>query len=107
MKDCSVTTTTNFSFEYILSRFGCPKILLSNKGSHFLNETIATLLEEFRMYHHKSTLYNPQANRIVEAFNKISENDLTNICNANQNDWIVHIPGILWAYRNTCKKLIG
>lgn len=59
MKDCSTNTAANFIFEYILSWFGCPKILMNDRGSHFLNETIKALTEEFRMHHQKSTLYHP------------------------------------------------
>ena len=51
--------TTKFLFEYVLIRFGCPKILMSDKGTHFLNETISTMLEEFQVYHQKSMLYHP------------------------------------------------
>ena len=43
MKDYNATTAVNFIFEFIMSRFGCLKILMSDKGSHFLNETIALL----------------------------------------------------------------
>jgi len=45
----------NFLFENVLICFGCLKILMSDRGTHFLNETISMLTEEFQVYHHKST----------------------------------------------------
>jgi len=79
-------TIANFFFEYVFTRFGCPKVLMSDRGTHFLNDTISTLTEEFQVYHQKSTPNHPQANGTVEAFNKIVENMLMNICNAQRND---------------------
>ena len=35
VKDCSVATTAKFIFDNILTRFGCPRILMSDQGSHF------------------------------------------------------------------------
>jgi hypothetical protein len=32
VKDCSETTTARFIFDDIITRFGCPKILMSDKG---------------------------------------------------------------------------
>ena len=57
MKDCTDVTTTKFIFDYVLTRFGCPNILMSDCGMHFLNETISALIEEFQVYHQKSTPY--------------------------------------------------
>ena len=46
VKDCIASTAMNFLFEYVLTQLGCPKILMNDKGTHFLNETINTMLEE-------------------------------------------------------------
>lgn len=51
VKDCSAGTTSNFIFEHIVRRFGCPRILMSDHGTHFLKKTIKALVEEFQVHH--------------------------------------------------------
>ena len=55
VKDCTADTAAHFIFEHILTRFGCPNILMSDRGTHFVNETIESLMEEFQIHHMKST----------------------------------------------------
>lgn len=105
VKDCTGMATMKFLFKYVLMWFGCPNILMSDHGMHFLNKMINVLTEEFQVYHHKSTPYHPQANGTVEAFNKVLENALTKVCNPQWSDWNLRIPAVLWAYRTTCRKL--
>ena len=37
VKDCTGMTTAKFLFEYVLTLFVCPNILMSDCGTHFLN----------------------------------------------------------------------
>ena len=97
VKECSAATATHFIFDDIISRLGCPKVLMSDQGKHFINKIVEALNEEF----HKSTHYHPQKNETIEAFNKILETTLTKICSVNKDDWDLRVPTLLWAYRTT------
>ena len=87
IKECIADITTRFIFDNTISRFGCPWSLTSDQGTHFINETIASLLQNFMIQHHKNIPYHPQENGTFETFNKILEKGLTKICSANRDDW--------------------
>lgn len=107
VKDCSAKIATWFLFEKIVTRLGCPKVLMSDQGTQFLNKTISTPKKEFQIYHQKSTPYRSQANSIVKAFNKILGNMLTKLCNVTRDDWDLRILIVLWDYKTIYNKLTG
>ena len=59
-----------FIYEDIICRHGCPKKILSDRGSHFNNKLIKSLMEEFQIKHNFSTPYHPKTNGLIERFNK-------------------------------------
>ena len=66
-----------FLFDNVVTWFGCPKILIIDEGSHFVDRTISAMTKEFQIHHKKSTPYHPQGNKKFEAFNKALEHALT------------------------------
>jgi hypothetical protein len=59
VKDCSAKIAAHFFFEHVITRFGCPRVLMSDQGMHFINSTICVMLKEFEVHHQKSTPYHP------------------------------------------------
>ena len=59
LKDCTVVTTARFLFDHVVTRFRCPQILVSNKGTQFVNKLIDKLTEEFQIQYRKTTTYHP------------------------------------------------
>ncbi|MCO5595571.1 hypothetical protein L7F22_049616 [Adiantum nelumboides] len=101
-------TTAKFLFENIIARFGCPFEIVSDNGTHFINEVIKELTSNFMISHHKSTPYYPQANGQVESTNKTLISVLTKtIVEAHHTDWDLKLTSALWAYRTVYKVAIN
>ncbi len=69
VKSVDAKQTTIFLHENIISRFACPKILISDQGSHFLNDVIGDLTKLFNIK--KTIPYHPQTNGLIERVNQI------------------------------------
>ena len=50
-----------FLKENILSRFGMPRAIISDNGSHFCNISFEALMRKYGITHKLSTPYHPQA----------------------------------------------
>ena len=59
-----------FLKENIFSRFGVPKAIISDGGSHLYNKTFENLLSKYGVKHKVTTPYHPQTNGQVELANR-------------------------------------
>ena len=59
-----------FLKENIFSRFGVPKAIVSDGGSHFCNKPFENLLAKYSVKHKVATPYHPQTSGQVELANK-------------------------------------
>ena len=100
-------TIMGFIQKNILSKFGAPRTIISDEGSHFANKLFAKLMSRYGVKHVMSLAYHPQSNGQVEITNKEIKNILEKIVNANRKDWSIKLEDALWAYRTAYKSPIG
>lgn len=91
----------------IFTRFGTPRAIISDGGSHFCNEAFDTLLSKYDVTHKVTTPYYPQASGQVEVFNREIKSILSKTVNVNWTDWSKKLNDALWAYQTDYKIPIG
>ena len=71
LRDNKAASVAKFLYHNIMTRFGCPVELVSDRGGHFFNEVIEELTNTHMILHKKSTAYHPQANGQAKNTNKV------------------------------------
>ncbi|RDX80565.1 hypothetical protein CR513_38874, partial [Mucuna pruriens] len=97
----------NFLKSNIFCRFGVPKALISDQGSHFCNRAMSSLLEKYGVAHRIATTYHPQTNGQVEVFNREIKKILQKLTKPNWKDWSHHLEDALWAHRTAYRTPLG
>nr|GEX95629.1 reverse transcriptase domain-containing protein [Tanacetum cinerariifolium] len=54
----------------LVARFGTPRTLISDRGTHFFNEQFAKVMLKYGVTHHLSTVYQPQTSGQAEVSNR-------------------------------------
>ena len=100
-------TVARFLYEHIITRFGCPKELESDRGSHFINSTIEALTDKYEIKHRKTTPYHPRANGQTEKTNGLLCIIIMKTISASRTNWDTKLFAALWAYKTAHKVTTG
>ena len=91
----------------IFSRFGVPKAIISDGGSHFCNKHFENLMAKYGVKHRVATPYHPQTSGQVELANREIKTILMKVVNSNRKDWSLKLLDSLWAYKTSIKTILG
>nr|GEW64068.1 reverse transcriptase domain-containing protein [Tanacetum cinerariifolium] len=91
----------------LFSRFGTPKAIISDRGTHFCNEQFSRVMLKYEVTHHLSTAYHPQTSGQVEVTNHGLKQILERTVGENRTIWSDILEDALWAFRIAFKTPIG
>ncbi|KAK9035209.1 hypothetical protein V6N11_077257 [Hibiscus sabdariffa] len=100
-------TVMKFLHKNIFTRFGVPRALISDEGSHFDNKLIAKALQRYGVKHRIATVYHPQTNGQAEISNREIKQILEKTVSTSRKDWSSKLDEALWAYRTAFKTPLG
>ena len=99
--DASVVV--KFLRNHIFTRFGTPRALITDGGTHLCNKLVDKVLQKYGVRHRTSLAYHPQANGQAKVSNREIKSIMEKTGNSSRKDWSKKIDDALWAYRTTFK----
>nr|GFA97857.1 reverse transcriptase domain-containing protein [Tanacetum cinerariifolium] len=85
-------------FKSLFSRFGTPKAIISDRGTHFCNDKFSRVMAKYGVTHRLSTAYHPQTSGHVEVTNNGLKRILERTVGENRASWSDKLEDALWAF---------
>ncbi|KAJ4769671.1 hypothetical protein LUZ62_053928 [Rhynchospora pubera] len=101
LREVKTKDVTKFFKTHILYRFGTPRRIISDNGTAFKSAKVYEFAHHHKIDWRYSSIYNPRANGLAEAFNKTLIRLLRKMVGKNHRDWHEKLQEALWAYRTT------
>ena len=96
-----------FLQKQVFTRFGTPRVIISDEGTHFINKLLAGLLLKYSEKHKIVTAYHPKTNGQAELSNREIKGILEKVVSPNRKDWSKRLDDAMWAYRTAFKTPLG
>ncbi|GJW74600.1 reverse transcriptase domain-containing protein [Tanacetum coccineum] len=91
----------------LFARFGTPRAIISDRGTHFCNDQFAKVMLKYGVTHRLSTAYHPQTSGQVEVSNRGLKRILERTVGEHRASWSDKLDDALWAFRTAFKTPIG
>ncbi|GJZ97443.1 reverse transcriptase domain-containing protein [Tanacetum coccineum] len=82
----------------LFARFGTPRAIISDRGTHFCNDKFAKVMSKYGVTHRLATAYHPQTSGQVEVSNRGLKRILERTVGENRASWSDRLDDALWAF---------
>ena len=93
-------TVAKVLYSEIITRYGVPHEILTDRGTHFAN-TLEALCEIFNVRRTMTSPYKPSTNAACERMNSFINQTMRTYVDDSQEDWPKYLPAIMMAYPHT------
>ena len=97
----------SFVWRCIICKFGIPRVLVSDNGKQFDNDSFRDFCSQLGIKNHYSSPAHPQANRQVKVTNLSLLKIIKTRLKGAKGIWLEELPSVLWAYRTTARTPTG
>nr|GEW02862.1 reverse transcriptase domain-containing protein [Tanacetum cinerariifolium] len=91
----------------LFSRFGTPKAIIGDRGTHFCNDQFARIMSKYEVTHRLSTAYHPQTSGQVKVTNRGLKRILERTVGENHALWSDKLEDTLWEFQTAFKTSVG
>ncbi|CAF1237173.1 unnamed protein product [Rotaria sordida] len=101
VRDNTAQTAVRFLKEDVISKFGTPRCILTDNGTHFTSTIMNELIKQIGATHLYSTPYHPQTNGQVERYNSTMDAKIAALSNLRKTDWDDQLPFVTFNYNTS------
>lgn len=101
VRDNTAQTAVRFLKEDIIAKYGTPRCILTDNGTHFTSSLMTELIKTIGTTHLYSTPYHPQTNGQIERFNSTMDAKIAALSNLRKTDWDDQLPFVIFNYNTS------
>ena len=105
--DITAETLSEILVKRIITPYGCPVILHSDRGSNFTSEHFVNTCKRFGISQNFSTAYRPQSQGLVERFNRTMSTYFRSFVDKRQEGWDQLLPFLAISYNSAPHSITG
>ena len=107
VRDCTATTAARFITDEVILKYGTPKCILTDNGTHFTASMMSELFKRIGVTHLYSTPYHPMTNGQIERYNATMDAKIAALSNETRTNWDEQLPFVTFNYNTSIHTTTG